>query len=132
MRLEKRTTRTKHKLGTSDGRIEVEYEFPQYDDFDEFVQAAGSPEVALAFVNGAVKDESGARVREAITDAPEMGITEAAIKERAAEVGKSFQPIAKSTNKDKAQELDTILAKVRSQGANAAVEDLLALAARLA
>ena len=132
MRLEKRTTRTKHKLGTSDGRIEVEYEFPQYDDFDEFVSAAGSPEVALAFVNGAVKDESGARVREAITDAPEAGITEAEIKSRAAEIGKGFQPIAKSTNKEKAQELDAILSRVRTEGASAVAEDLLALAARLA
>ena len=132
MRLEKRTTRTKHKLGTLDGRIEVEYEFPQYDDFDEFVAAAGSPEVALAFVNGAVKDESGARVREAITDAPESGITEAEIKNRAAEIGKGFQPIAKSTNKEKAQELDAILSRVRTEGASAVAEDLLALAARLA
>ena len=132
MRLDKRTTRTKHKLGTKEGKIEVEYEFPQYDDFDEFVAAAGSPEVALAFVNGAVKDESGARVRECITDSPEVGITEAEIKERAAEIGKGFQPISKSTNKEKAQELDGILALVRSKGVSAAAEDLLALAARLA
>ena len=132
MRLEKRTTRTKHKLGTKEGKIEVEYEFPQYDDFDEFVAAAGSPEVALAFVNGAVKDEAGARVRESITDAPEVGITEAEIKSRAADVGKSFQPISKSTNKEKAQELDAILSRVRTEGASAVAEDLLALAVRLA
>ena len=94
--------------------------------------AAGSPEVALAFVNGAVKDESGARVRECITDSPEVGITEAEIKSRAADIGKSFQPIAKSTNREKAQELDAILSRVRTEGAAAVAEDLLALAARLA
>lgn len=133
MELGKRTTRTKHKLGSSEGgRIEVEYQFPIYSDFDEFVAAAGSPEVALQFVNNAVKDEAGARVRESITDAPETGITEAEIKEKAAEVGKGFQPIAKSTNKEKAAELDAILSRVRTEGASAVAEDLLALAARLA
>ncbi|KKN22417.1 hypothetical protein LCGC14_0915410 [marine sediment metagenome] len=133
MNFEKRKTRVKHKLGTSEGtRIEVEYSYPQYSDFDEFVAAAGSPEAGLQFVNNAVKDEAGGRVREVITDAPETGITEAEIKERAAEAGKGFQPIARSTNKEKAAELDTILARVRTEGASAVAEDLLALAARLA
>jgi hypothetical protein len=130
--LKKRKTRTKHKLGTADGqRIEVEYEYPEYADFDEFVAAAGSPEAGLQFVNNAVRDEAGARVREIITDAPETGITEEEIKVRAMEAGKSFQPIARSTNKEKAQELDSILARVRTEGASAVAEDLLALAARL-
>ena len=132
MELKSRTTRTKHKLGTTEGKIEVEYQFPEYGDFDEFVAAAGSPEAGLQFVNNAVKDEAGARVREVITESPEIGITEAEIKTRAQEAGKGFQPIARSTNKEKAQELDGILALVRSKGVSAAAEDLLALAARLA
>ncbi|KKL21251.1 hypothetical protein LCGC14_2447300, partial [marine sediment metagenome] len=38
MELKKRTTRTNHKLGTAKGgKIEVEYEYPEYSDFDEFV-----------------------------------------------------------------------------------------------
>ena len=132
MELKTRKTRTKHKLGTAEGgRIEVEYQHPEYADFDEFVAAAGSPEAGLAFVNNAVRDEAGARVREVITDAPETGITEEEIKERAQEAGKGFQPIARSTNKEKAQELDSILARVRTEGASAVADDLLALAARL-
>lgn len=128
-----KTTRVKHALGTAEGnRIEVEYSYPVYSDFDEFVAAAGSPEAGLQFVNNAVKDEAGSRVREVITDSPEVGITEQEIKTRAAEAGKGFQPIARSTNKEKAQELDTILARVRTEGAGAVAEDLLALAARLA
>ena len=83
-------------------------------------------------MNNAVKDEAGARVREVITESPEIGITEAEIKTRAMEAGKSFQPIARSTNKEKAQELDVILARVRTEGAASVAEDLLALAARLA
>lgn len=131
--LKTRTTRTKHKLGTSEGgRIEVEYQYPEYADFDEFVAASGSPEAGMSFINSAVKDEAGARVREVITDAPETGITEGEIKSRAQEAGKGFQPIARSTNKEKAQELDSILARVRTEGASAVAEDLLALAARLA
>ena len=133
MIFKKRTTRTKHKLGTSEGmKIEVEYEYPEYGDFDEFVAAAGSPEAGLAFVNDAVRDEAGARVREVITEAPEAGITEAEIKIRAQEAGKGFQPIPRATNKEKANELDVILARVRSEGASAVADDLLALAARLA
>ena len=132
MELIKRTTRVKHALGTKDGKIELEFEYPSYADFDEFVQAAGSPEAGLQFVNNAVKDEAGSRVREVITDSPETGITEEEIKVRAAEAGKGFQPIARSTNKEKAQELDSILARVRTEGASAVAEDLLALAARLA
>ena len=132
MELKKRTTRTNHKLGTTKGKVEVEYEYPEYADFDEFVAAAGSPEAGLQFVNNAVKDEAGARVREVITDAPEDGITEEEIKIRAQEAGKGFQPIARSTNREKAAELDTILARVRTEGASAVAEDLLALAARLA
>ena len=129
----KKTTRVKHKLGTEDGeRIMVEYEFPVYGDFEEFVAAAGSPEAGLQFVNNAVKDAAGDRVREVITESPETGITELEIKTRAAEAGKGFQPIARSTNKEKAQELDVILARVRTEGASAVAEDLLALAARLA
>lgn len=132
MNFEKRTTRVKHKMGTAEGqRIEVEYEYPQYSDFDEFVAAAGSPEAGLQFLNNAVKDEAGSRVREVISDAPETGITEEEIKVRAAEAGKAFQPIARATNKEKAAELDTILARVRTDGAAACAEDLLALAARL-
>ena len=132
MELKTRKTRTKHALGTAEGgRIEVEYEYPEYADFDEFVAAAGSPEAGMQFINNSVKDEAGAKVREVITDAPETGITEAEIKVRAQEAGKTFQPIARSTNKEKAQELDTILARVRTEGASAVAEDLLALAARL-
>ena len=110
----------------------VEYEFPVYGDFEEFVAAAGSPEAGLQFVNNAVKDEAGNRVREVITESPEVGITEAEIQTRAAEAGKGFQPIARSTNKEKAQELDSILARVRTEGVSVVAEDLLALAARLA
>ena len=128
----KRTTRVKHKLGTDEGKVVIEYEYPSYGDFEEFVQAAGSPEAGLQFVNNAVKDEAGNRVREVITESPEAGITEEEIKTRAAEAGKGFQPIARSTNKEKAQELDSILARVRTEGASAVAEDLLALAARLA
>ena len=132
MELKKRTTRTNHKLGTAKGgKIEVEYQYPEYADFDEFVAAAGSPEAGLQFVNLAVRDGAGERVRETITDAPETGITEEEIKSRAQEAGKGFQPIARSTNKEKAQELDVILARVRTEGAAACADDLLALAARL-
>ncbi len=132
MELKKRTTRTSHKLGTTKGKVEVDYEYPEYADFDEFVSAAGSPEAGMQFINNAVRDEAGARVREVITDAPETGITEEEIKERAQEAGKSFQPIARATNREKAQELDVILQRVRTEGASAVAEDLLALAARLA
>ena len=133
MELKKRKTRTKHNLGTAEGgKIEVEYQYPEYGDFDEFVAAAGSPEAGLQFVNNAVRDEAGARVREVITESPETGITEAEIKLRAQEAGKGFQPIARSTNKEKALELDVILARVRTEGAASVAEDLLALAARLA
>lgn len=132
MELRTRITRVQHKLGTTKGKVECEYQYPEYSDFDEFVAAAGSPEAGLQFVNNAVKDEANARVREVITDSPEVGITEEEIKIRAADAGKSFQPIARSTNKEKAQELDSILALVRSGGTEAAAENLLALAARLA
>ncbi len=132
MIFKKRTTRTSHKLGTTKGKIEVEYEYPEYGDFEEFVAAAGSPEAGLLFCNNAVRDEAGARVREVITEAPETGITEEEIKIRAQEAGKGFQPIARATNREKANELDVILARVRTEGASAVAEDLLALAARLA
>ena len=133
MELKKRTTRTNHKLGTAKGgKIEVEYEYPEYSDFDEFVAAAGSPEAGLQFVNLAVRDGAGAKVREVITDSPETGITEEEIRQRALEAGKSFQPIARASNREKAAMLDTILARVRTEGAGSAADDLLELAARLA
>ena len=131
MEFGKATTKVKHKLGSTDGKIVVEFEYPIWGDFEEFVAAAGSPEAGLAFVNNAGKAGAGAKVRETITDAPEVGTTEAAIVERAQEAGKSFQPIPSATNKEKANELDSILARVRTEGANAVAEDLLALAARL-
>lgn len=131
MEFGKATTKVKHKLGSTDGKISVDYEFPIYADFEEFVAAAGTPEAGMAFVSAAVKKEAGAKVRETITEAPEVGTTEAAIVERAQEAGKSFQPIPSATNKEKANELDTILAMVRSEGPAAVAENLLALASRL-
>jgi hypothetical protein len=136
MKYDKRKVSVRHDLGSKadskgNAKIEVEFEYPVYEDFHEFTQAAGSPEAALEFVNVAVREEAGTRVREFVAESPKTGITESEIVSRAVETGKTFTPIARSSNKDKAKELDQILARVRSEGAQAVQEDLLALAARL-
>jgi hypothetical protein len=132
----KKKTSVRHVLGTSkdskgNAKIEAEYEFPQYSDYEEFTQAAGSPEGGLAFINAAVAEAAGARVREYIGESPEEGTTELEILRRALQIGKTFTPVVKTSNRDKAGILDQILAKVATDGVQAATEDLLALAQRL-
>ena len=67
--------------------------YPIYDDFKEFVNAAGSPEAALGFVNAAVKTAAGARVREFVGDSPET-TPESEIIIKAIEAGKAFIPVS--------------------------------------
>lgn len=129
-------TSVRHVLGSSkdtknNSKIEVDFEFPKYSDYEEFTQAAGSPEGGLAFINAAVEDAAAARVREYVGDSPEEGTTEAEIIRRAQQIGKTFTPVVKTSNRDKASILDQILAKVQTDGVQAATEDLLALAQRL-
>lgn len=129
-------TSVRHSLGSSkdtknNAKIEVEFEFPKYNDYEEFTQAAGSPEAGLAFINNAVEDATAARVREYVGDSPEEGTSEAEIIRRAQQIGKTFTPVVKTSNRDKAGILDQILAKVQTDGVQAATEDLLALAQRL-
>lgn len=138
-----RKVSVRHVLGTTIvtdkdekevSKIVCEYEYPEYENFDEFVKSAGSPEAGLAFVNQGVRDACGDRVRENLTEAPETGTTEVQIITIAQTVGKSFTPIVKTTNKEKGLALDQILALVKTSGADNpdVQEQLLALSARMA
>lgn len=127
----------RHKLGSSEdlkGNPKIvipEVPVPEYENFEEFVNAAGTPEAALDFVNEATGVAAAKVVREFVTESPVTGITEAQIIARAIEYGKSFTPSTKTTNKEKGSILDQILARVRTEGAQAVQEDLLALAQRM-
>jgi hypothetical protein len=126
-----------HKLGTGKNakgnpKITVgEAPYPIYSDFKEFVNAAGSPEAALTFVNAAVKSAAGAKVREFIGDSPEVGTTEDEIISKAIEAGKAFIPVVKTSNREKGVTLDSLLARVRTEGPEAVKDQLLELAAKM-
>ncbi len=127
----------KHKLGSEkdlkgNAKIVIpEVPVPEYETFEEFVHASGTPETALDFINTAVGKEAAVSVREFVTDSPTTGITESQIVERAIEYGKSFTPSTKTSSKEKGSILDQILARVRTEGAAAVQDDLLALAQRM-
>ena len=104
--------------------------YPIYDDFKEFVNAAGSPEAALGFVNAAVKTAAGARVREFVGDSPET-TPESEIITKAIEAGKAFIPVVKTSNREKGVTLDSLLARVRTEGPEAVKDQLLELAAKM-
>jgi hypothetical protein len=126
-----------HKLGSGKNakgapKITVsDAPFPIYDDFKEFVNAAGSPEAALGFVNAAVKTAAGARVREFIGDSPDLGTSETEIQNKAIEAGKAFIPVVKTSNREKGVTLDSLLARVRTEGPEAVKDQLLELAAKM-
>lgn len=127
-----RTSKVKHDAAkgvTEDGKIEITYNHPKYPDFEEFCEAAGTPEAGLEFVNVAVRDDAASKMRDFVTDqGADVSIDE--IVRRTVTYMESYSPTPRITNRAKAAELDSLLAAFR-ENQEVPTERLMELAARL-
>lgn len=114
MRFEKiEVSTTRPNSARFGGKVTIECEAPQYESYDEFVAAAGSPDKALEYINGSVATSAGNGGRAFLRGAPETAEADS-ITSRTREITRGYTPTGGARGPSKKTAVLSLLERLRS------------------